>query len=75
MHDNDRIYVTLLDHQAQAELDGASLPSIPLSMANVLEPLKGEQKMQLTSESVVEAGSFDTGYVVSGSQVLNIMVK
>jgi hypothetical protein len=75
MHDNDRIYVTLLDHQAQAELDGASLPWIPLSMANVLEPLKAEQKMQLTSESVVEAGSFDTGYVVSGSQVLNILVK
>jgi hypothetical protein len=44
-------------------------------MANVLEPLKTAQKMQLTSESAVEAGSAQTGYAVSGSQVLNIMVK
>jgi hypothetical protein len=44
-------------------------------MANVLEPLKAEQKMQLTSESVVEAGSAETGYALSGSQVLNLLVK
>ena len=39
-HANDRVYVTLLDHAAQAELDGQALPGVPLSMANVLEPLK-----------------------------------
>ena len=35
-------------------------------MANVLEPLKAAQKMQLTGESVVEAGSMETEYAVSG---------
>jgi hypothetical protein len=60
-HANDRIYVTLLDHTAQAELDAQALPGVPLSMANVLEPLKAAQKMQLTGESVVEAGSMETG--------------
>jgi hypothetical protein len=74
-HGNDRVYVTLLDHAAQAMLEGKALPSVPLSMANVLEPLKAEQKMQLTGESVVEAGSVETGYAVSGSQVLNITVR
>jgi len=44
-------------------------------MANVLEPLKDAQKMQLTGESAVEAGSTDAGYAVSGSQVLNLLVK
>jgi hypothetical protein len=29
----------------------------------------------LTGESVVEAGSTDAGYAVSGSQVLNLIVK
>ena len=57
MHANDRVYVTLLDHATQAVLEGEALPGVPLSMANVLEPLKDAQKMQLTSESVVEAGS------------------
>ena len=74
-HANDRIYVTLLDHEAQAALDGGSLPGVPLSMANVLEPLKAAQKMQLTGESVVEAGSMETGYAVSGSQVLTLNVR
>ena len=75
MHANDRVYVTLLDHEAQAVLDGEALPGVPLSMANVLEPLKAAQKMQLTSESMVEAGSVETGYAVGGSQVLNLLIK
>jgi len=75
MHANDRVYVTLLDHATQAMLEGQALPGVPLSMANVLEPLKDAQKMQLTGESVVEAGSTEAGYAVSGSQVLNLLVK
>ena len=75
MHANDRVYVTLLDHTAQAVLEGEALPGVPLSMVNVLEPLKEAQKMQLTGESVVEAGSAEVGYAVSGSQVLNLLVK
>jgi hypothetical protein len=75
MHANDRVYVTLLDHATQAVLEGEVMPGVPLSMANVLEPLKEAQKMQLTGESVVEAGSADAGYAVSGSQVLNLLVK
>jgi hypothetical protein len=74
-HANDRVYVTLLDHTAQAVLDAESLPGVPLSMANVLEPLKVAQKMQLTGESVVEAGSAETGYAVTGSQVLTVIVR
>jgi hypothetical protein len=75
LHPNDRLYVTLLDHAAQAVVEGEALPVVPLSMVNVLEPLKESQKMQLTGESVVEAGSVEAGYSVSGSQVLSLLVK
>jgi hypothetical protein len=75
MHANDRVYVTLLDHAAQAGLDTQALPSVPLSMANVLEPLKAAQKIQLTGESVVEAGSMETDYAVSGMQVLTLNIQ
>ena len=75
MHANDRIYVTLLDHSAQAELESQALPGVPLSMANVLEPLKAAQKMQLMGESVVEAGSLETDYAVTGAQVLTLDVR
>ncbi len=75
LHANDRVYVTLLDHTAQAALDAQSLPGVPLSMANVLEPLKASQKVQLTGESAVEAGSVATGYAVTGLQVLTVDVR
>jgi hypothetical protein len=44
-------------------------------MANVMGPLKEAQRMQLNGESVVEAASADTGYVVSGSQVLTLVIR
>jgi hypothetical protein len=74
-HPNDRIYVALLDHDPQAQLESQALPAIPISMANVLEPLKAAQKVQLTGESVVEAGSVETNYAVSGSQVLTLDIR
>ena len=75
MHANDRVYVTLLDHTAQAVLDSAALESVPLSMANVLEPLKDGQRLRLTGESVNEAASAEVKEAVSGSQVLTLTVR
>jgi hypothetical protein len=74
-HANDAIYVTLLDHAAQAELDGQALPEVPLSMANVLEPLKASQRVQLSGESLVEAGRVQTEYAVTGAQVLTLTIR
>ena len=74
-HRNDRVYVTLLQHEAQAGLETEALPDVPLSMANVLEPLRASQKVQLTGESAVEVGSADVGYALSGSQVLTVDVR
>jgi hypothetical protein len=75
MHANDRIYVTLLDHKPQAVLEGGTMGSVPVSMANVLEPLKAEQQVQLTGETAVELGSGATRYAVSGTQVLTLTVR
>jgi hypothetical protein len=44
-------------------------------MANVLEPLKAAQKLQLTGESAVEAGSAPSDYAISGVQVLTLDVQ
>ncbi|MHB1699689.1 MAG: SpoIVB peptidase S55 [Acidobacteriaceae bacterium] len=74
-HADDRIYVTLLEHLPQAVLQDQALPSLPLSMANVLQPLRNSQRLSLTSESVDELGSAATGHVPSGSQVLTITVR
>jgi hypothetical protein len=75
LHANDKVYVTLLSREAQVVVEGETMPGVPLSMANVMGPLKEAQRMQLNGESVVEAASADTGYVVSGSQVLTLVIR
>jgi hypothetical protein len=74
-HANERVYVTLLDRAAQAVVGGDALPGLPLSVANVLAPLKDAQKMQLHGESAVEAASAETEYAVAGSQVLSLTLR
>lgn len=74
-HANDRVYVTLLDRAPQAVMDGEALPAVPISMANVLEPLKAAEKVRLSGESALIAGSAATDYAVSGSEVLHLEIR
>ncbi len=75
LHADDRVFAVLLDHTAQAALDAASLTTVPLSMANVLEPLKDTQRVRLSSESVVELGSAAVDGSLTGSQVLTLTIR
>jgi hypothetical protein len=75
MHANDRVYVTLLDHKPQAAIEGGTFGSVPLSMANVLEPLKAEQRLQLTGETAEQLGSTATGYALTGFQLVMLQVR
>ncbi|MGI4755436.1 MAG: hypothetical protein ACRYGF_01145 [Janthinobacterium lividum] len=74
-HANDRVYVTLLDHQTQGVMAAAALPSLPPSIANVLQPLRGTRDISFTSETAAEAGSAPAGAEVSGSQVLTLRIR
>jgi hypothetical protein len=74
-HANDVVYVTMLDKAPQAVLESGALVAVPLSMANVLGPLKEGQKMQLTGESVAEVGSVAADYAVNGFQVLTLTIR
>jgi hypothetical protein len=75
LHANDRIYVTLLEPNAQAVLDGRTLAALPISMANVFEPLRSNQEMSLSGESAVSAGSVPAGGMLTGQQVLSLQVE
>jgi hypothetical protein len=75
LHANDRIYVTLLEPSAQAVLDGRTLAALPISMANVFEPLRSNQEMTLNGESAVSAGSVPSGGMLTGQQVLSLQVE
>ncbi len=74
-HPDDRIFGAVLDHAPQAVLEGASLPTLPLSMVNVYEPLKQTQKLQLNGESVLALTSADAGYALTGTQVVTLFIR
>ena len=74
-HANDRVYVTLLEHAAQATLASGAMEAVPLSMANVLDREKDAQQVQLHGESAIAGGSQGTDYALSGQQVLTLTVR
>ncbi|HEX3473236.1 MAG TPA: SpoIVB peptidase S55 [Silvibacterium sp.] len=75
LHANDRLYVTLLSPDAQAAIDGRTLTTLPLSMANVLEPVRDNRGMTLSGESAVPLGSVALDAVLSGQQVVTLRVE
>jgi hypothetical protein len=74
-HRADRIYVSLLMPETQATMEGKTLSSLPLSMANALESLRASQDVNLNGESAVVAGEAQAGGVLNGFQVLTLRVE
>ncbi len=74
-HPADRIYVTLLTPDAQGEVGGEPLTSLPLSMANAMEPLRNAQSASLNGESAEPAADAPAGGVLSGFEVLDLHIE
>ena len=74
-HAADRIYVSLLVPETQAGVAGQTLASVPLSVANALEPLRAAQDVDLNGESAEVAGEAAAGGILSGFQVLNLRIE
>ncbi|WP_263418378.1 SpoIVB peptidase S55 domain-containing protein [Terriglobus albidus] len=74
-HPNDRVYVTVLDHAAQAVVNAQALPQVPLSIANIYQPLQDSRRMNLNGESLHEAGSAPIDNALTGSQVLTLNIR
>lgn len=74
-HANDMLYVTLLMPDVQAVIDGRTLSSIPISMANVLEPLRDNRQMSLNGESVVPVTSIPVDAMLSGMRVISLNIQ
>jgi hypothetical protein len=74
-HPADRIYVSLLVPETQAGIAGQTLSSLPLSVANVLEPQRAEQDASLNGESAELEADAPAGGVLSGFQLLNLRIE
>ena len=74
LHAADLVYVSLLVPETQAGIAGQTLTSLPLSMANALEPLRSAEDVGLNGESAVVAAQASAGGILSGFQILNVRI-
>lgn len=75
-HVNNRVYVSLLEADPQAMIADKVMPTLPLSIMNVMDGMRGTQDMVVSNESSVnEAATGPLDYVVAGAQVLTINIK
>ncbi|HMJ21177.1 MAG TPA: SpoIVB peptidase S55 domain-containing protein [Terriglobales bacterium] len=75
-HVNNRVYVSLLEADPEATVADKVMPTLPLSIMNVMDGMRGTQEMVVQNESSVnEAATGPLDYVVAGAQVLTITVK
>ena len=75
MHDDDRLYVTLLAPNLQADVDGQVLAALPLSIANMLLPAHEHAKSALHSETAEPLASVPLDASLSGEQTLTVRVE
>ena len=75
-HVNNRVYVSVLDPDPEAMVADKVMPTLPLSVMNVMDGMRGTQDMTVLGESSVsETSTRPLDYVVSGAQLLSITIK
>jgi hypothetical protein len=72
---NHSLYVSLLESNPQALIADKVMPTLPLSVMNVMDGMRGTQDMLVFGESAVNESSTPLDYVVSGAQVITLTIK
>ena len=75
LHPNNLLYVTLLAPVPQAMLEGHDLPAVPLTMANVLQPVENDGSFSIDGETAIALGSEHLDMAVTGSQIVTLDVQ
>jgi hypothetical protein len=75
-HSNNRLYVSLLEADPEARVADKVMPTLPISVMNVMDGMRGNHEMIVSGESNVdETATPPLDYVVSGAQLLTVTVK
>ena len=75
-HANNRLYVSLLEADPEARVADKVMPTLPISVMNIMDGMRGNQEMIVSGESNVdETATPPLDYVVSGAQLLTVTVK
>ena len=67
--------LSLLAPETQGEIHGQTLTTLPLSVANALEPLRNAQDAGLNGESAEPVAEAPAGGVLTGFWILNLSIE
>jgi len=74
-HTNSEVYVSLLEANPQAMVEDKVMPTLPLSVMNVMDGMRGSQDMVVVGESALDEAATPVDYVVTGSQIITLNIK
>jgi hypothetical protein len=75
-HSNNRVYVSLLEADPEVRVADKVMPTLPISIMNVMDGMRSNQEMVVSGESNVdETATAPLDYVVSGAQLLTVTIK
>ncbi|HET7750711.1 MAG TPA: SpoIVB peptidase S55 domain-containing protein [Terriglobales bacterium] len=74
-HSNDHLYVSLLEADPEAMVQDKVMPTLPLSVMNIMDGMRGTQDMVVLGESSVNEASTPLDYQVSGAQIIALTIK
>jgi len=74
-HANSEVYVSLLEANPQAMVEDKVMPTLPLSVMNVMDGLRGTHDMIVVGESALDEAATPVDYVVTGSQIITLNIK
>ncbi|MHB1795075.1 MAG: SpoIVB peptidase S55 [Acidobacteriaceae bacterium] len=75
LHPNNVLYATLLAPVPQAMVQGHDLPAVPLTVANILQPVENDGSFSIDGETAIALGSQRLDLAVTGSQVVTLDVQ
>ena len=75
MHPNNLLYATLLAPVPQAMVQGHDLPAVPLSMANVLQPVENNGSFSIDGETAIALAPDHLDMAVTGSQIVTMDIQ
>ena len=74
-HANNQLYVSMLEANPQATIEDKVMPTLPASIMNVMDGMRGTQDMVVAGESSVSEASLPLDYAVTGAQVISVEIK
>ena len=74
-HTNSEVYVSLLEANPQAMVEDKVMPTLPLSVMNVMDGMRGSQDMVVVGESALDEAATPVDYVVTGSQIITLNIR